>query len=57
MNNKELAIEAIRELPDDATLAQIAERLQILAAVGRGADDHEVHLVVRPDELQRWEAG
>jgi hypothetical protein len=57
MSNKELAIEAIRELPDDASLEQIAERIQMLAAVGRAPDDSDVNLLVRSDELQRWIAG
>ena len=36
MSNKETVIEAVRNLPEDATLEEISEQIAILAAIRRG---------------------
>jgi hypothetical protein len=36
MTNKELVIEAVRGLPDEASLDDIAEQIAIMAAIRRG---------------------
>ena len=36
MSNKEMVIEALRKLPEDASLDQISEQIAILAAIRRG---------------------
>lgn len=41
MSQKELVIEAIRELPDDASIEQIADRVEFIAAIQKGMDDIE----------------
>ncbi len=38
MTQKELVIDAINELPDDASLDQIADRVEFLAAIQKGFD-------------------
>lgn len=38
MTEKEIVLKTIRELPDDCTLDQIADRIEFLAAVQRGLD-------------------
>ena len=38
MTQKELVLDAINELPDDASLDQIADRVDFLAAIQKGFD-------------------
>jgi hypothetical protein len=38
VNDKELVLKAIRELPDDSSLDEIADRIEFLAAVQKGLD-------------------
>lgn len=38
MTQKELVLDAINELPDDASLDQIADRVEFLAAIQKGLD-------------------
>jgi predicted transcriptional regulator len=38
MTQKELVIDAIRELPDDVSLEVIADRVEFLAAIQKGID-------------------
>jgi predicted transcriptional regulator len=38
MTQKELVLDAINELPDDASLDQIADRVEFLAAIQKGFD-------------------
>lgn len=38
MNDKQLALESIQRLPEDASLALIAKRLTFLAAIRKGLD-------------------
>ncbi len=39
MTAKQRVLRAVRALPDDCTLAQIAEEIAILAAIERGEED------------------
>jgi serine/threonine protein kinase len=39
MIEKEIVLETIRELPDDCTLDEIAERIKFMAAVQKGLDE------------------
>ena len=36
MTQKEIAIEAVRELPDDSSMDEIADRIDFLAAAQKG---------------------
>jgi predicted transcriptional regulator len=42
MTQKQLVLDAISELPDEASLDEIAERIEFLAAIQKGIDqlDH-----------------
>ena len=39
MTQKEMVLDAIRELPDDASVREIADRLEFLAAIQVGLDE------------------
>ena len=39
MGQKELVLEVIQELPDDASIDQIADRVNFMAAIQKGIDD------------------
>ncbi len=53
MSNKELVLEAIRQMPEDITLEQISEEIAILAAIRRGEKAAEEGRLVPHDELKR----
>jgi predicted transcriptional regulator len=53
MSNKDAVIEAVRGLPDEATLEEIAEHVAILAAIRRGEEDIAAGRVVSQEELDR----
>ena len=53
MTNKQLAIRAIRELPDDASLEDIAEEIAILDAIREGEKAADEGRVVSHDEVKR----
>jgi predicted transcriptional regulator len=53
MSDKELALESIRQLPADARLDTIAERLEFLAAVRKGFDQIERGETVPHEEVKR----
>jgi predicted transcriptional regulator len=38
MTEKEIVLETIRALPDDCSLAEIAERIEFMAGVQKGLD-------------------
>ena len=48
MTNKQLAIRAIRELPDDASMKDIAEEIAILEAIRKGEEDIEAGRFISP---------
>ena len=39
MSTKELALNTIQELPDDASFNEIEERIRFLAAIEKGRED------------------
>jgi predicted transcriptional regulator len=53
MTNKQLAMKAIRQLPDEATLEEIVERVEILAAIQRGEEDIEAGRYITHEEMKR----
>lgn len=53
MSRKELVIEAIQELPDDASMEQIADRVGFIAAIQKGIDDIESEEVVSHEEVKK----
>jgi predicted transcriptional regulator len=53
MSAKELVLATVQNLPDDATLRQISERIAILAALQEGMDDIEAGRVISQEEVER----
>ena len=53
MSDKQLALESIQRLPDDASLETIAERLEFLAAIRKGLDAVERGETVSHEEVKR----
>jgi predicted transcriptional regulator len=58
MSEKEIAIELIRGLPEDANLEEIAEEVRVLALVRRGEQDADAgragpHAYVKK-KLREW---
>jgi predicted transcriptional regulator len=53
MSQKELVLEAIRELPDDATIDAIADRVEFIAALQKGINDLDRGDVVSHEEVKR----
>jgi predicted transcriptional regulator len=53
MSNKELVIEAVRELPEEASLEQIAEEIAILAAIRRGEKAADEGRVVSHEDVRK----
>jgi predicted transcriptional regulator len=51
--NKQLAIEAIRKLPDDATFEQIAEEVAILHSLQKAVEDIEAGRFITHEEFKR----
>ncbi|MDX9762938.1 MAG: hypothetical protein ACOX2W_02510 [Desulfomonilia bacterium] len=52
MNNKELAIKTIQELPESATWTDIEERIHFLAAIEKGLADIKSGKVVPHNEVK-----
>lgn len=54
MSNKDAVMEAVRKLPEDVTLEEILEEIQILAAIQRGeVAAQEGRLISHEDVKQR----
>ena len=53
MTNKQLAISAIRGLPDDASLDDIAEQIAILDAIRRGEEAADAGDVIPHEEVKK----
>jgi predicted transcriptional regulator len=53
MSDKQIALDSIERLPDDASLEVIAERMEFLAAVRKGLDQIERGETVPHDEVKR----
>ena len=50
---KERVIEAVRELPDDATVEDAMERLYVLAKIQKGLEQAEAGETVSHEEAKR----
>ena len=53
MNDKQLALESIQRLPDDASLETIVERVEFLAGVRKGLDQIERGGTVPHEDVKR----
>jgi predicted transcriptional regulator len=53
MSDKQLALDSIQRLPEDASLTDIAERVEFLAAVRKGLDQIERGQTIPHDEVKR----
>jgi predicted transcriptional regulator len=53
MSDKEAALEAVRKLPETATLEEISEDVAILAALQRGKDAAEAGRVVSHEDVKQ----
>jgi predicted transcriptional regulator len=53
MTQKEMVLEAIRELPDDASVREIADRLEFLAAIQVGLDQLDRGDGIPHEEVKR----
>lgn len=53
MTEKEIVLETIRDLPDDCSLEDIAERIEFMAAVQKGLDQLDEDEGIPHDELKR----
>ena len=53
MSQKELVIEAIQELPDDASMEQITDRVDFIAAIQKGIDDIDRGNVIPHKEVKK----
>ena len=53
MTQKELVLDVIGELPDETSLADIAERVEFLAAVQKGLDQLDRGEGISHEEVKR----
>ena len=53
MSQKELVLEAIQELLDDASIDQIADRVEFIAAIQKGTDDIDRGDTIPHEEIKR----
>jgi predicted transcriptional regulator len=53
MSDKQLALDSIERLPDNASLDVIAERMEFLAAIRKGLDQVEKGQTVPHEEVKR----
>ncbi len=53
MTQKQLVLNAINDLPDDAPLSEIVERIEFLAAIQKGLDQLDQDAGIPHDEVKR----
>lgn len=53
MSNKEMVLEAVRSLPDNASWEEIVEHLHILAAIREGQEDIEAGRFISHEEMKK----
>jgi predicted transcriptional regulator len=53
MTQKEMVLHSISELPDDASFADIADRVQFLAALQKGLDEIDRGETIPHEEVKR----
>ena len=52
MSQKEIVLEAIQELPDNASFDQIADRVEFMAAIQKGINDIDCGDTVPHEEIK-----
>jgi predicted transcriptional regulator len=57
MSNKELVIEAVRDLPEAASFDEIMEQIAILAAIQRGEEAADAGRVISHAEMVKRASG
>jgi hypothetical protein len=53
MTEKEMALQTVRQLPDDCSLDEIADRIEFLAAMQKGLDQLGCGEGIPPDEIRK----
>jgi predicted transcriptional regulator len=53
MSNKEIVIEAVRKLPEELSLEEIAEEVAVLAAIQKGEEAADAGQTIPHDEVKR----
>lgn len=53
MSNKEVVIEAIRKLPEELSLEEIAEEIAVLAAIRKAEEDADAGRTIPHEEVKR----
>jgi predicted transcriptional regulator len=53
MSGKEMVIEAVRRLPEQVNIEEIADEIAILAAIQKGERDADSGRVVSHDEMKK----
>ena len=53
MSDKDIVIEAVRKLPESATINEISEEISILAAISRGEKAIEEGRVISHEEVKK----
>jgi predicted transcriptional regulator len=53
MSNKELVLEAVKKLPEDATLEEISDEIATLAAIRRGEEAADAGNFVPHEEVKK----
>lgn len=53
MTAKQAALEALQQLPDDASWEEVAERIQFRLAVEEGLEDHRQGRTVPHDQVRK----
>jgi predicted transcriptional regulator len=56
VSEKQIALEALRRMPESVTLQQISEEMAILAAIRRGEADADAGRVLSHEEVVRRSA-
>jgi predicted transcriptional regulator len=53
MNDKEMVIEAVRQLPETVSVEEISEQIAILAAIRKGEEAADAGRVTSHEEVKR----
>jgi predicted transcriptional regulator len=53
MSTKQMVLDAVKKLPEDATIEDINEQIEILAAIQRGIEAADEGRVVSHEEVKR----
>ncbi len=53
MTEKEMVLKTIRELPDDCSIDEIADRIEFMAAVQKGLEELDGGEGIPHDEIKR----